>query len=975
MLRRLKKGALAGAPGLVALAIAMPAASQTTASNNDDTLEEIVVTGLRGSLQRNLDLKREASGVVDVISSEDIGKFPDSNVAASLQRIPGVSIQRNGYRGEPTRITVRGFGGDFNETLVDGRRLSTASGGRSVDFTTVGADFVGSLAVLKTPDISLSSSSIGATVNVMYPKPMDKPGLRMAVSASESLQDESGDASPTAGILFSNTFAGDTFGILADVIYSERKTDTNRVFVSGWEGGYLRECQLTSVCTDAQLKQPGTITSWYQQQFGAEQAQTNDKRVDGRIALQWQPNDNLLLTLDDNYSRQQVKTYTYGIGAWFDFNAFRNAKLDENGTIVDFINLEDVMNLNAGINRDLLETNQIGANVKWQQNENLSYNFDIAYSKSQLNPNGQIGFDGADTGYGGALGCDMGVRVVGDSSNTLPQMSTYGPGCDQARVLDPSVVGSHVLVRTRQDTQDTIKQGKFGLTWEDDNVKLDAGGSYMEDAYDLQNYNTFANNFWQAWAGYGAPSGRTAGVVLPTSLRNGTISTSGFIPGFSGNGALLPDLLVYNPTDLYGFLEGLGDPWAQQIDGFNYPGPLNDPTNPVPTRANSLSRCAPGGDHPALCDYHGSLDLALDPGSVQHIREATWAAYLRGNFTVLLGSKPLHFSAGVRQEHTHVSSAGVGRVPTQLSLNPADPTLLSTTYSDPQPVETGSTYSYLLPSLDVKLELTDNLHLRFDASRTLTRPPLNLLTPVLNVGALPRIGALNATGGNPTLRPYLSDNFDLGVEWYYQTNSYAAVNFFFKNVTNFIVQGSSRQTINDVIDPSTGQKAQYTVTQQVNGPDARVNGVEIAWQHVFGETGFGFNANATFVDTNKPYDRNDLSISGFAVAGLANSANLVGFYDKNGFEVRLAANWRDEYLSQFGQSQNLSAFGTEPTFVNSSLQFDLSASWQVTDRFNVFVEALNLTNETMSTHGRFDNQLLDVYAYGRRYAAGVRFRM
>jgi TonB-dependent receptor len=280
-----------------------------------------------------------------------------------------------------------------------------------------------------------------------------------------------------------------------------------------------------------------------------------------------------------------------------------------------------------------------------------------------------------------------------------------------------------------------------------------------------------------------------------------------------------------------------------------------------------------------------------------------------------------------------------------------------------------------LPSLDVKLELTDDVHLRFDASRTLTRPPLNLLTPVLNVGALPRVGALNATGGNPRLRPYLSDNFDLGVEWYYQTNSYAAANLFVKNVTNFIVQGSSRQTINGVIDPSTGQEAVYTVTQQVNGPEARVEGLEVAWQHVFGDTGFGFNANATFVDTNKPYDRNDLSISGFAVTGLANSANLIGFYDKNGYEVRLAANWRDEYLSQFGQSQNLSAFGTEPTFVNSSLQFDLSASWQVTESFNVFVEAINLTNETMSTHGRFDNQLLDVYAYGRRYAAGVRFRM
>jgi TonB-dependent receptor len=275
----------------------------------------------------------------------------------------------------------------------------------------------------------------------------------------------------------------------------------------------------------------------------------------------------------------------------------------------------------------------------------------------------------------------------------------------------------------------------------------------------------------------------------------------------------------------------------------------------------------------------------------------------------------------------------------------------------------------------MKLELTDALHLRFDASRTLTRPQINFLTPVLNVASIPRIGALTATGGNPALKPYLSDNLDLAVEWYYGKNAYLSVDAFVKDVTNFIVQGTQRQTINDVIDPSTGQPAIYTVSQRVNGPDATVNGWEIAWQHVFGDSGFGFNANATFVDTDKPYDRNDITLSGFAVTGLADSANLVAFYDKHGFEARVAANWRDEYLLQFGQNQNNSAFGAEPTFVNSSLQIDVSTSYNITEQLNVYFEALNVTNETLSTHGRFDNQMLDVWAYGRRYAIGARFRL
>ncbi len=948
MRRDIKRSALAGASGILAMAIATTAGAQASETGDAGTLEEILVTGLRGSLQRNLDQKREAAGVVDVITSEDIGKFPDSNVAASLQRVPGVSIQRNGYRGEPQGITVRGFGGDFNETLVDGRRVSTASGRRSVDFTTVGADFVGALTVMKTPDVTLSSNSIGATVNIQYPKPFDHDGMRFSASASGSMQDEAGEFTPAGGVLFSNTFADDTMGILVDAIYSKRKTDTNRVYVSGWEGGYLHPCQLTPTCTEEQLENTDErdIVSWYQQQFGAEQAQTTDERLDGRIAFQWRPSDKLLLTIDDNYSRQDVETLTYNFGAWFDFNAFRNVQLDNKGTIVDFINLEDVMNLNAGIERSLLETNQIGVNLEYEATENLRYMFDASYSKSELNPNGQIGFDGADTGYGGLLGCDTGVRVVGDSSNTLPQMRTFGPSCDESRVLDPSVIGSHVLVRTRQENSDTIKQGKFMATWEDDAVRVDVGASLLEDTFELRNYNTFANNFWQSWAGYGEPSGRTSGVVPPASLWRGTISTRNFIPGFSGSEALLPELLVYSPLDLYAYLEGLGNPQATNIPGFNYD----------------------------CCNYTGKLDLALDPGSIQEIEEQTFSVFVRTRFTTEIAEMPFHVTAGLRREQTDVSSGGVGRLPVALTENPADPTLLSTTFSDPVPIVTKSDYSYLLPSIDLKLELTDSLHLRLSGSRTLTRPAINLLTPVLNVGPLPRIGALNANGGNPALRPYLSDNFDIALEWYYKQNSYAAINLFTKDVTNFIVQGSQRQTINGVIDPTTGQPAVYTVTQQVNGPDARVDGLEIAWQHMFGDTGFGFNANVTIVDTNKPYDRDDLTLSGFAVTGLANSANLVAFYDNHGFEVRVAANWRDEYLREFGQAQNLSAFGTEPTFVNEGLQIDLSSSYQINDQLNVFFEALNVTNDTMSTHGRYDNQLLDVFAFGRRYAAGVRFR-
>lgn len=955
---------MAGAVSLAALSVTMSAHAQQAADQAADQASaaelpagdtDIIVTGIRGSLQRNLDIKRSSAGVVDVISSEDIGKFPDSNVAASLQRLPGVSINRAGPRGEPDGITVRGFGGDFNETLIDGRRISTATGGRSVDFTTVGADFVGQLAVLKTPDVSLSSSSIGATVNISYPKPFDSPGTRVAFSAAGSIQDDAGKVVPTIGGLFSKTFADDTIGILIDGIYTRRDTQVNRVYVSGWQGGLFAPCQLagsaaaTCAPSDDVTSTPSnrkSVVGWYGQQYGADQRYTKDERIDGRIALQWAPSDDVVLTLDDNYSRQKIVTDISGFGVWFNQGSMRNVEQDENGTTVDFIQQGSPTDFTAGTDTRVLETNQVGFNVKWDATANLKIEADASYSKSRQNPGGEITSENGDIGYGGLLGTTNGIRVSGNSSKAFPELTAFGPNGDASRWTDPSIIGSHVTVRQQQLNSDEIKQFRLGATWEQENLTIKFGGRYMEDEFKLQNSSTFTNNFWQAYAGYGGPSGQGSGVLVPANLVKGTIGTDNFIPGFSG--VLPPGLLRYDAKEYQNYLTSLGNPQAQNIPGYNY------------------GCCGTA--------FTGAFDLLLDPGSVQNVREKTWSAYVSVNFEADVAGMPFHFNAGAREEITKLVSAGVGRLPTSITGSQADPTLLTIGFGPTQPLSTKSSYSYFLPSLDMKLELTDSLHLRFDASRTLTRPGLNTLSPVLNVGVGQRVGALTANGGNPNLQPYLADNFDLAAEWYYQRNSYASVNFFIKDVSNFVVQGTQRQTINGVIDPTTNAPAVFTVSQRVNGPSATIKGVELAWQHVFGDSGFGFNANATFVKTNKPYDETDLSQSGFAVTGLANSANLVAFYDKSGFQFRTAVNWRDKYLREFGQVQNNSAFGAEPTFVNSSLQVDLSSSYQINERISVFGEALNITNETISTHGRFSNQLLEVYAYGRRFTLGARYR-
>ncbi len=957
--------ALVGATSLVALTVASPAFAQDQSGSaqageiSEAQGQEIIVTGIRGSLQRNLDAKREASGVVDVISAEDIGKFPDSNVAASLQRLPGVSIQRDGTRGEANGVTIRGFGGDFNETLIDGRRLSTATGGRSIDFSTVGSDFVGALTVYKTPDVSVGANSIGATINISYPKPLDRPGFHIAASASGSIQDDAKRVVPTGGLLISHTFADDTFGILADVIYTRHDTRVNNVFVHGFPGGKYAPCQQvgnpsaatcspTSDATSAawaDVNNRQSVVGFFPQQYGAQQSYTKDERIDGRIALQWKPTEDLLLTLDNNYSDQRINADTFGFGIWFNQGSLRNVKLDANGVPLDFTQAGSQTDFTAGHDSNWRKTNQTGLNVKWNATDHLELEADGSISTSWLNPDGRINSRGADIGYGFGIGPSLGVQINGDSDKVLPSLVHYGAGGNASRWADTSVIGSHVTVNIANKNTDSIKQGKLQAKWSQDDLTLTVGGTYLDDNFKFRSANTFANNYWQAYSGYGPASGTSGGVAIPTSLYKGMVSTANFIPGFTG--ALPPTLINFSAIDYQNFLTGLGNPQTKVIPGYN-------------------TGCCTG--------FTGAFDVMNDVGSYRNISERTWALYLSAQFKTEVAGMPFHFNAGVRQESTRIASTGIGRLPTSITPSSTDPTLLTVNFGPSQQVTTKSDYSFLLPAVDAKLELTKNLILRFDASRTLTRPTLNLLTPVLNIGTGQRIGALTADGGNPALKPYLADNFDIAAEWYYQRNSYLAVNFFLKNVSNFIVQGTQRQSINGVADPSTGQPAQFAVSQRINGPDATVRGVEVALQHTFGDTGFGFIANGTIVGTNKPYDAKDISTSGFAVTGLANSANFVGFFDKYGFEFRAAVNWRDEYLLQFGQVQNTGAFGSEPTFVNASTQVDLSASYQITKELNVFGEALNINNATMSTRGRFKNQLLDVYGYGRRFTAGIRYR-
>jgi TonB-dependent receptor len=940
--------AVLGVSTLSLSAVAPVLAQNNSAAAADESsggLQEVVVTGIRASLERSLEVKKDALGVVDAISAEDIGKFPDSNLAAAIQRVPGVSVSRGASAlggvptstGAATQITVRGFGPGFNTTLYDGRQMPTALGrngrgdsSRGFDFSAVGADFVGQVDIMKTPDARLASGAIGATVNVKFPKPLDRPGLRFAASGSTSYAPDEEKATPNGGLLFSDTFADDNFGVLGSVTYSNSKVRANHINNQGWNGQPFAPSKGAFVDPDDPAqKRP----AWFIQDWGIYQEHTEDKRIDGRVVLQWRPTGSLLVTLDDNFSRDELEQQQYGYSVWFNAGNMKNITLNEHGTVTDFVQPNTPTDFQGQINASKIRNNITGLNLKWDVGDKQTYEFDTAYAVAELNPNGEIGSLDMDVGYGpsgptGTNGTDIGITGIG--SNSLPYPTSIGPNNDASRFINNGIIGSHVLPIVSNQNKDIVKQFKLMGTWKEDNLQLNYGLSYVTDHQDLKTLDTFQNNDWQLFAGYGPASNNTGGVALPQNLFTGSFGTGGFINGFNNNGNLPSNVLVFDPHAVIDYLQST--------------------TGKVP-------------------------QLAFNNGSFQIVDEKTTAAFVNLSTEAKINEMPLRINLGVRAEKTQVDSTGIQQLPTGLQQAPSDLTAFIVSYTPPTPVSIGNSYQHVLPNLDLVLALNDEWRLRFDASRTLTRPRLIDLQPALVVPQNPRVGALTANGGNALLQPYTSDNLDLGAEWYYARNSYVSVGLFLKEVTNFIVQSTSTQNLNGVMDPVTGKLANFAVTQWVNGPAAEVRGIEFAIQHMFADTGFGLQLNATKVDTNKPYDANDTSTSGFAVTGLADSANFVGFYEKNGFEARVALNWRDEYLDHFGQQQNGGRFGTEPTFVNASTTVDFSTSYQFASNFDVYFEALNLTDETFSTHGRYDEQVLDVVDFGRRYTLGFHFRL
>ena len=974
-------GALpANGAGLLAQATG-PVGTSITAAPTAATLQEIVVTGIRGSLERSLQIKKESIGVVDAISAESIGNFPDASLGEALQRIPGITVDRGavaGTGGAPistgnaSGITIRGFGGDFVETLVDGRQQASAAlDSREFDYASMGSDFIGEIDVHKTPDFSLSGGDIGGTVNIKLPTPFENPGFHASGLYSESDSPNDGQATPEFGALVSDTFDDDKLGILIDGEYDDQRTDEHHLDMAGWEGTYLNSCQMAGgpTCVGAngaplsyqevandlnQSTTPvNTKPSWFIQDYALYNDRTDERRKTGRAVLQWHPSDAVMVTLNDNYSDDRLESYRSEFSTWFNGGDLYNVQTAANGTISSFDYLNEPTDFDADIDGSYIKNNEIGANVIWDMNDNWTTEVDVDQSGSWLNPGGQVSNFDVDVGYGpsssaaAALGYPnawAGTGIVVNGGNNLPYLATWGPNDDKSNVLglDPLVLGSHVLPIQYFQEDDYINEAQLAETWHEGSTKVDFGAQFTDDNLHTWAYDDFYNNGWQIFSGYGSPSGNTGGVALPGSLFSGGINTSSFLPGWGNNGLQPQSILEFNPYSVYNYLVGL---------------PLNTPgVNPA-----AISNGAPYTG--------GSIPVAYDPTSFGAVQEKTYAPYFRVSHLFQVASMSLNSALGLRYEKTDETTDATYTPLTGLTISPSDHTNEVPAYGPLSPQSASNSYGYFLPSLDLNLLPQDDVKVRFDASRTLTRPPISYITPSSTIEGT-RVGQLTAKTNNPLLLPYLSNNFDLGAEWYYSPGSYLAVDGYFKHVSQFPELQTTKISFPGVTDPSTGQLAVFTDTEYLNGPTANVDGVEITWQQML-PLGFGYMLNGNIMHTNETFNPY-VYTNQFALPGVGNSVNFVGFYQAHGFQARVAVNWQATQFLQFGQQQNGSSTGTEPTFLNATTEVDFSSSYAINKYMSVFFEALNLNDAQYVTHGRFDDQILDIVDYGRTFTAGVR---
>jgi iron complex outermembrane recepter protein len=965
-----------GKRSILALALSM-ALGGTTAFAQDapsEELDEVVVTGFRGSLNTALAQKREEAASIDVIASEDIGKFPDSNLAESMQRIPSVALSR-GDGGEGKNISVRGLGPTFTRVRINGMEGSSQTGssdiygagnnGRGFDFNVFPTEIFSQLAVRKTMSADVEEGSLGATVDLRAPRPLDlADDTVFTLTARGVFNEVSEDIDPRVSMLFSKKFADDTFGVLASYAFQERhsrevgysavdvlaaSTNANNIAVTPMGGPvppgiYLPYCTPIGWTTTAPSPVPGTrgstATSCSNSAIYGDNPRTSDLAAFNTVYNMTNP------AIRDAVSGVPIP----GGGAYFP-------------RLPRYVNSEQ-------------DTERAGGtlSLQWAPGENTKISLDTLYSRYQVVRRDNY-----------ILGLSLGRNLTnnGQPMVSINSVSFDDKGSVETATFDGMDVRSEGLV---DNYIATFKQMNLDLEHQfTDSFKMtvSAGRSISVwdgpkrlqtfiDAIDVDNFTLdFSGGRETPLIGFGFDVGNPANFAYaPTPDGNQTV-----VGGYSFQGK--PSRAVTANT----MFELAGD-WDMN-DTFKLKGGLQWRQGNYKNRnsgilaAQTVTQALPMGT--TLADYTLTIDdlddkfgsgapaswVAMDPekwaetfgypevfnfcgiecgANRAGIIEEVTSAFAMLSWNAEWGI-PIRGDVGVRYVNTRQSA--FGHIPIAAPMGAPFPNM-----GFRQDVE--NEYHDLLPSMNVVFEFMPDLLMRFSAAKVMARADLSSLTPSVSVTATTQ----NAVVNNPLLDPIRAKTADLALEWYFSEGSLLSAAIFWKDIETYVQRVTGDEPFRNLGVPDSvlaGSPSSPTdlfhVARLQNTEGGPLKGYELNAQVQFSMLpGFlsdtGFLANYTHVESTIQYvltSANGVPLT-FTEDDLVdlspNTASATLFYDNGTFSVRTTGAYRDAYIRGLPASAGSDVRGNK-----ANLFVDASASWNVTDNLTLILEAQNLTDE------------------------------
>jgi TonB-dependent receptor len=992
-------GAVAPAAHAQAAAPA-PAPAPAPAASDANDAETIIVQGFRASLESAIATKKISNNIVDVIKADDIASMPDANLAEAIQRIPGVSIQRDG--GEGRNVTVRGLGGDFVRTTLNGIEAFSATTGstlgvvaginrtRGFDFSTFASELFNAITVSKSQSAEMDEGSLAASIDLATAKPFDKPGFRGGVSVQGAYYDNNRSVAPRLAGLLSNTW-GD-FGVLVSAAYSKRKAqedgysdtsqsdysdalngfcgvavdDPNQAgsqvvntaipFVNALSGSGTRpanQCfsgKPSDPVAYAKINQPNVFLP---RNPGLGRFQLDQERLGLTGAIQYQPSDATHVTIDGVFSRYKQDRTDYALSL-----ASNNRNV--NGASAAFplfagrvdSQIMDV-NVQPSGQVDYMKLNNVDIKHIQEKSETTTKTYELALHLEQklgdrLSFDGKVGIAGSDFNqpWDVLMSYDGFNKdgYVWDARND-PRRPYINYGYD---VTNPANVtftnagtGLTPDIRiTRARVKNYLKTAAGAFAYElTDQIKLKTGAMYKEYTFrSEQTQRLFANN--------SAPC-----TVSSTSTTATACTTAGAYStfNFAQFAADYPSLASLSTT-LTGFGGQLGLP-AGSVTSFVVPD-----VSAFINKLDLLCNCA---------NKYGDFSLAINSalGNNRSVQEKDLALFGQTDFDFDLGGHALRGNLGLRYVRTRVAATGY------LSLT--------------QQITVPNSYHDWLPSANISYEIRNDLILRAAFAKVMARPGLASLNPGGSLNT--NFGAQSATIGNPLLQPYRARNYDLSLEWYPKRGTFYGLALFYKDVGSTIQSLAAQEAFGNTGLPlsllPSGQDATtiYTVTRFRNTSGGYIKGLELSMQQPLEFLpGFlkhvGVAANYTYVKSKVLY---------YLSAGLTatttrdqfvnvspHSVNATLFYDDSKFSARVSVAYRDAYLTALPFKSEV----PDGNYSYATTNVDASMSYKINDRLKFNVDALNLTNQAADQYSGGVRKSQRVFSTtGRQFFVGASY--